>query len=143
LFKRIDRGDIQVPDFQQDYTWDEDHIRSLLVTVLRGYPVGAVTVLDTRDEKMRFKPRPLAGAPVTDNNPGMLLLDGEQRLTTLYHCLRGTVYIRITILLYDTVTRRFFVDVRRAVSEVLLPDESVFAVDDDGYLCARLGLTMD
>ena len=79
LFKRIDRGDIQVPDFQQDYTWDEDHIRSLLVTVLRGYPVGAVTVLDTRDEKMRFKPRPLAGAPATDNNPCLLYTSPSPR----------------------------------------------------------------
>src|SRR5699024_10043580 len=73
LFKRIDRGDIQVPDFQQDYTWDEDHIRSLLVTVLRGYPVGAVTVLDTRDEKMRFNPRSLPGAPATVYTPGRRL----------------------------------------------------------------------
>src|SRR5699024_12492238 len=94
LFKRIDRGDIQVTYFQQDYTSDEDHIRSLLVTVLRGYPVGALTVLDTRDKKMRYKPRPLAGAPATDNNPGLLLLDGEQRLTTLYHCLRGSGNLR-------------------------------------------------
>ena len=143
LFKRIDRGDIQVPDFQQDYTWDEDHIRSLLVTVLRGYPVGAVTVLDTRDEKMRFKPRPLAGAPATDNNPGMLLLDGEQRLTTLYHCLRGSGNIRTTNFRNETVMRRYFVDLRRAVSEALLPDESVFAVDDDGYVCSHFGPSLD
>ena len=143
LFKRIDRGDIQVPDFQQDYAWDEDHIRSLLVTVLRGYPLGAVTVLDTRDEKMRFKPRPLAGAPVAEHDPGMLLLDGEQRLTTLYHCLRGSGNIRTTNFRDETVMRRYFVDVRRAVSEPLLPDESLFAVDDDGYVCSHFGPSLD
>ena len=143
LFKRIDRGDIQVPDFQQDYAWDEDHIRSLLVTVLRGYPLGALTVLDTRDEKMRFKPRPLAGAPATDNEPGMLLLDGEQRLTTLYHCLRGSGNIRTTNFREEVVMRRYFLDVRRAVSEDLLPDEAVFAVDDDNRVCSHFGPSLD
>src|SRR5699024_8827024 len=143
LFKRIDRGDIQVPDFQQDYAWDEDHIRSLLVTVLRGYPLGALTVLDTRDEKMRFKPRPLAGAPVTENEPGMLLLDGEQRLTTLYHCLRGSGNIRTTNFREEVVMRRYFLDVRRAVSEDLLPDEAVFAVDDDNHVCSHFGPSLD
>ena len=143
LFKRIDRGDIQVPDFQQDYAWDEDHIRSLLVTVLRGYPLGALTVLDTRDEKMRFKPRPLAGAPVTENEPGMLLLDGEQRLTTLYHCLRGSGNIRTTNFREEVVMRRYFLDVRRAVSEDLLPDEAVFAVDDDNRVCSHFGPSLD
>ena len=82
LFARIDRGDIQLPDFQRAYSWDEDRIRSLIVTVLRGYPVGALMALDTRNETMRFRPRPLAGAPDTGVNPGLLLLDGQQRLTT-------------------------------------------------------------
>lgn len=143
LFKRIDRGDIQVPDFQQDYAWDEDHIRSLLVTVLRGYPIGAVTVLDTRDEKMRFKPRPLAGAPAAKGNPGMLLLDGEQRMTTLYHCLRGSGNIRTTDYRGATVMRRYFLDVKRAVSEELLPDEAVFAVDDDNNVYSHFGPALD
>ena len=35
LFARIDRGDIQLPDFQRSYAWDEDRIRSLIVSVLR------------------------------------------------------------------------------------------------------------
>lgn len=143
LFKRIDRGDIQVPDFQQDYSWDEDHIRSLLVTVLRGYPMGALMVLDTRDEKMRFRPRPLAGAPKVAVNPGMLLLDGEQRLTTLYHCLRGSGQIRTTDYRGETVFRRYFLDIKRAVSEELLPDEAIFAVDEHGVICSHFGPSLD
>src|SRR5699024_11342049 len=105
-----------------------DLIPSLLVSALHGYTLWAVTVFDTRDEEMRFKTRPLAGAPVAEHDPGMLLLDGEQRLTTLYHCLRGSGNIRTTNFRDETVMRRYFVDVRRAVSEPLLPDESLFAV---------------
>lgn len=78
LFARIERGELQLPDFQRAYAWNVDRIRSLIVTVLRGYPIGSLLALDTRDVPVRFRPRPLAGAPDTGESPGMLLLDGQQ-----------------------------------------------------------------
>lgn len=134
LFARIDRGDIQLPDFQRAYAWDEDRIRSLLVTVLRGYPVGAFMALDTRNEAMRFRPRALAGAPDTGVNPGLLLLDGQQRLTTLYHCFRGDGYVDTTDFRSKKVSRKYYVDLRKAASEDIMPDEAVFAVNQLGDL---------
>ncbi|PZP00174.1 MAG: hypothetical protein DI609_06840 [Corynebacterium urealyticum] len=134
LFARIDRGDIQLPDFQRAYAWDEDRIRSLLVTVLRGYPVGAFMALDTRNEAMRFRPRALAGAPDTGVNPGLLLLDGQQRLTTLYHCFRGDGYVDTTDFRSKKVSRKYYVDLRKAASEDIMPDEAVFAVNQHGDL---------
>ena len=134
LFARIDRGDIQLPDFQRAYSWDEDRIRSLIVTVLRGYPLGAFLALDTRNETMRFRPRPLAGAPDTGVNPGLLLLDGQQRLTSLYHCFRGDGYVDTTDFRSKKVSRKFYVDLRTATSEDIMPDEAVFAVNQHGEL---------
>ncbi|WP_408931560.1 DUF262 domain-containing protein [Corynebacterium sp. YSMAA1_1_D6] len=134
LFARIDRGDIQLPDFQRAYAWDEDRIRSLLVTVLRGYPVGAFMALDTRNEAMRFRPRALAGAPDTGVNPGLLLLDGQQRLTTLYHCFRGDGYVDTTDFRSKKISRKYYVDLRKAASEDIMPDEAVFAVNQHGDL---------
>lgn len=77
LFGHIHRGELQLPDFQRSFSWDVDRIRSLIVTTLRGYPVGALLALDTRGEPMRFKPRPIEGALVADVEPGLLLLDGQ------------------------------------------------------------------
>lgn len=134
LFARIDRGDIQLPDFQRSYAWDEDRIRSLIVTVLRGYPLGAFMALDTRNEAMRFRPRPLAGAPNTGVNPGLLLLDGQQRLTTLYHCFRGEGFVDTTDFRSKKVSRKYFVDLRKATSEDIMPDEAVFAINQHGEL---------
>lgn len=134
LFARIDRGDIQLPDFQRAYSWDEDRIRSLIVSVLRGYPVGALMALDTRNETMRFRPRPLAGAPDTGVNPGLLLLDGQQRLTTLYHCFRGNGSVDTTDFRSKKITRTFYVDLHKAISEEIMPDEAVFAVNQHGEL---------
>lgn len=134
LFNRIDRGDLQLPDFQRSYCWDVDRIRSLLVTVLRGYPVGALMALDTRNEPMRFKPRPLQGAPEHHVSPGLLLLDGQQRLTSLYQCLRGEGLVESVDFRNKNVHRRFYVDVEKAVSSEVMPDEAVISVDESGVV---------
>lgn len=58
LFVRIDRGELQLPDFQRKYSWGVDRIRSLIVTVLRGYPVGCFMALDTRNTPCVSAPAP-------------------------------------------------------------------------------------
>lgn len=132
LFNRIDRGDLQLPDFQREYRWDVDRIRALLVTVLRGYPMGSIMALDTRGEEMRFRPRPLFGAPDTGMAPGLLLLDGQQRLTTLYQCLTGDGLVESVDFRNKKIKRRFFVDIQKAVSAEVMPDEAVISVDQHG-----------
>ena len=131
LFARIDRGDLQLPDFQRDYSWDVDRIRALIVTVLRGYPMGCLMALDTRNENMRFRPRPLEGAPDTGNNPGMLLLDGQQRLTTLYHSLQGDGIVDTVDFRNKRIRRKFYVDVNKALSADILPLIPVSALLSD------------
>ncbi len=134
IFNRIDRGDLQLPDFQRDYRWDVDRIRSLLVTVLRGYPIGTLMALDTRNEPMRFRPRAIQGAPDTGVAPGMLLLDGQQRITTLYQCLRGDGLVESVDLRNKKAKRRFYVDINRAVESEVMPDEAVISVDEHGHV---------
>ncbi|AZA11289.1 hypothetical protein CGERO_04865 [Corynebacterium gerontici] len=132
IFNRIDRGDLQLPDFQRDYRWDVDRIRSLLVTVLRGYPIGTLMALDTRNAPLRFRPRALQGAPDTGVAPGLLLLDGQQRITSLYQCLRGDGLVHSVDLRNKKAKRRFYVDIHRAVEEEVMPDEAVISVDENG-----------
>ncbi|WP_047259440.1 DUF262 domain-containing protein [Corynebacterium uterequi] len=143
LFDRIDRGELQLPDFQRSYGWDVDKIRNLVVTVLRGYPVGAMMALDTRDEPVRFRSRPLTGAPATDSAPGIMLLDGQQRLTSLYLCFQGSGLVDTVDFRAKRIRRRFFVNVTTAVSEDVLPDEAVFTVDEDGYVTSHFGPAID
>ncbi len=143
LFSRINHGELQLPDFQRAYLWNSDRIRSLLVTVLRGYPIGSLLALDTRNEDMRFKPRPIVGAPDTGENPGLLLLDGQQRLTSLYHCLQGTGFVDTVDFRNKRITRRFYVDVAKAVQREVLPQEAVFAVDENGAVSSHFGPKVD
>ncbi|MFI0411528.1 DUF262 domain-containing protein [Actinomadura sp. 3N508] len=83
-------GHIQLPDFQREWKWDDEHIISILATVTMDYPMGVVMTLATGGPGGKFKTRPLQGVqPAEGVKPEQLLLDGQQRMTALYQALRS------------------------------------------------------
>ena len=90
----IVKGKIQLPDFQRGWVWDDDHVRSLLISVARSFPVGAVMLLETGGEA-NFQVRPIENVSFNGSPPNadLLILDGQQRLTTLTQvlALKGAV----------------------------------------------------
>src|ERR1700716_2931878 len=91
LLRDCGNGKLQLPDFQRSWVWDEERIRSLIVSISRAFPIGALMTLETGGP-VNFKPRPVEGAPpqVRQAHPHSLLLDGQQRMTSLYQvALRG------------------------------------------------------
>src|SRR5271163_1837842 len=98
LLNDCHRGVLQLPDFQRSWVWDEDRIKSLIASVSRAFPIGALMTLDTGGQ-VDFKPRPIEGASATahDTKPQALLLDGQQRMTSLYQVAsRGMVVETVT-----------------------------------------------
>lgn len=82
-------GRLQLPDFQRGWVWADHGIRSLLASVSQSFPIGAVMMLQAGGE-VRFRPRPIEGIEKIDPNrqPERLILDGQQRLTSLFQaCL--------------------------------------------------------
>jgi uncharacterized protein with ParB-like and HNH nuclease domain len=57
LLEQVGDGTIQLPDFQRGYKWDDERVRSLLVTITQGYPLGVIMLLDSGSDHVRFKPR--------------------------------------------------------------------------------------
>jgi uncharacterized protein with ParB-like and HNH nuclease domain len=82
ILRNVDKGKLQLPDFQREYVWGDDDVRSLLASIAKAFPVGALLMLETGSE-VRFKPRLLAGVPDKLIEPDELLLDGQQRITYL------------------------------------------------------------
>ena len=79
-----------MPDFQRGWVSDDDHIRSLLASVSLSYPIGAVMTLTSGNPDVNFKARLLEGVEAaTAVAPDVLLLDGQQRLTSLFQALRS------------------------------------------------------
>ena len=88
LLRDIQAGDVQLPDFQRGWVWDDEHIRSLIASISLSYPIGAVMLLQTGGDGAQFQPRPVEGVSVDPSKkPDQLILDGQQRMTSLYLAL--------------------------------------------------------
>jgi len=87
LVGMIQRGELRLPEMQRRYVWRSTRVRDLLDSLYRGYPSGAILLWET-DESV-----PLQDFAVTQQaNPYQstrLLLDGQQRLTSLSAVIRG------------------------------------------------------
>ena len=138
--KRAESGKIQLPDFQRGYKWEDERIRQLLVTVLRGHPLGVVMLLDTTNDQIRFKPRPIEGAKVPEGTAAeSLLLDGQQRLTSLTQALTGDGIVHTMDSRGKRMDRRYFVDMQLAVQGEDRIDESVLSLPGDGIERTNFG----
>lgn len=84
LMANVGNGKIQLPDFQRGWTWDDDRIRGILASLTQGYPMGAIMNLQFGSESVRFKYRTIEGVKVKDAVPEFLVLDGQQRLTSMW-----------------------------------------------------------
>src|ERR1700720_2820372 len=125
-------GEIQLPDFQRSWVWDEDRIKSLIASVSRAFPVGALMTLDTGGP-VNFKPRPVEGAPAKarDMVPQSLLLDGQQRMTSLYQVtMRGKVVETVTPK-NKKLKRWFYIDIQKALDPSVDREEAIVGVPED------------
>ncbi|RVD04790.1 DUF262 domain-containing protein, partial [Mesorhizobium sp. M7A.F.Ca.ET.027.02.1.1] len=140
LLKDCSSGVLQLPDFQRSWVWDEDRIKSLIASVSRAFPVGALMTLETGGD-VDFKPRLIEGAPEAARTatPRSLLLDGQQRMTSLYQVsLRGSVVETITPK-KKKVKRWFYIDILKALDSGTDREESIIGVPEDRLVRENFG----
>ncbi|MEG1565048.1 MAG: DUF262 domain-containing protein, partial [Bacteroides sp.] len=140
VLKDVSNGKIQLPDFQRGWVWDDSHVRSLLVSIARSFPVGAVMFLEAGGET-RFQIRAVEGVQLPANAPSaeLLILDGQQRLTTLTQVLSidGPVVTRNE---KDRLIERYYYwDIQRALEGVEHLDDAIIAVEADKRLHENFG----
>jgi hypothetical protein len=87
LVNMIERGELQLPEMQRRYVWRSTRVRDLLDSLYRGYPSGVVLTWQTNEEVDRNEFAVETGGH-SFGRP-MLLLDGQQRLTSLSAVIRG------------------------------------------------------
>jgi hypothetical protein len=108
LLSGIDSGTVGLPDFQRDYDWDTGDAISLLATVLSGWPIGSLLLMRDSDRDL-FATRPFEGAPDVLPATEFVVLDGQQRLTALYHALYGRGSFRYALRL-DVLGENWSID---------------------------------
>ena len=124
LVEQAQEGRIALPQFQRNFVWPREEIADLLLSILKGYFIGTFLLLETDRDHTPFGVRPLAGVGKRpeDLRPERLVLDGQQRLTSLHYVLAApAIPLRWTRHPY-----RFFLDLRKALEN-----------DDDGLVFSR------
>lgn len=84
ILSQIDLGSYAMPVFQRGYVWNRDQVRKLMNSLYRGYPIGELLVWNTATDHTLSR----GEGPLTPGNVN-LILDGQQRMTTLYGIIRG------------------------------------------------------
>ena len=125
LMKSVDSGEAQLPDFQRGWVWSDSRIKALIASITCNYPISAAMFLTYNSSNIRFKYRPIEGANNADHIvPKELILDGQQRLTSIYQAMFDNDPAKTRTDQGKAVERYYYLDMERALSD----DERVEAI---------------
>lgn len=140
LLSHVKSGKTQLPDFQRGWVWDDNHIRALVASITMGYPIGAVMFMETGGESVRFKPRLLEGVDLESSPyPEHLILDGQQRLTSLYLSLFSVKPVKTTNDKKQEIERLYYLDMKKCLDPEADRFDAVVSIPPDKMLRSDFG----
>ena len=129
LMEAVDTGVAQLPDFQRGWVWDDGRIKALILSVIHSFPVGAAMFLEYGNESIRFKHKPIEGSAADSNTkPVELILDGQQRLTSLYNALYSKKPVRTRTDKGKEIERYYYLDIEKALDPDADDEEVVISI---------------
>lgn len=132
ILKVISDGRIQLPEFQRGWIWDDAHIVSLLASVSLSYPIGAVMMLENGNPEVRFKPRPIEGVELAEaKDPDRYILDGQQRLTSLYQALFLKRVVKTRDVRKHEILRWYYIDMCKALISGFDREDAILSIPED------------
>lgn len=116
LMKAVASGAAQLPDFQRGWVWDDGRIKALILSVIHNFPVGAAMFLEYGNKSIHFKHKPIEGSDASAGiEPDELILDGQQRLTSLYNALYSKNPVRTKTDKGKEIDRFYYLDIEKAI----------------------------
>lgn len=135
LLADVAGGKIQLPEFQRDWTWDDNRIRGIIASLSQGYPIGAIMRLQYGNPDIRFKYRTITGVKLTEEvTPDFLVLDGQQRLTSIYQSVFSKECVNTTTDKGKEVNRFYYLDMEKCLDDEEDRVEAVVALPEDKKL---------
>ena len=139
LLANVASGKIQLPDFQRGWVWDDYRIRALLASISRGFPIGAVMTLDAGGD-VNFATRLVEGVDGEAN--GVLeqfLLDGQQRLTSLYQALKSPAPVTTHDSRGGRIKRWYYVNMLKAMDATMDREDAIVSVPEEKKVTRNFG----
>ena len=143
LMKTIHSGATQLPDFQRGWVWDDNRIRALIASITSNFPVGAAMFLEYGNENVRFKYRTIEGSPSNHVIPKELILDGQQRLTSIYSALYSDKPVKTRTDKGKEIERYYYIDIRKAIDPSIDRVEAIISVPATRVVTSNFGRNID
>lgn len=139
LMISINKGAIQLPDFQRGWVWEDGRIKALIASITNNYPVGAAMFLEYGNDNIRFKYRVIVGVTATDVIPTELILDGQQRLTSIYSSLYSRNAVHTRTDKGKKIFRYYYIDIKKACDPNCDRVDAIFSVPETRIITSNFG----
>ena len=127
-------GQMQLPEFQRNWTWDDERIRGILASLSQGYPMGAIMRLQYGNPEIRFKYRTLEGVNRKEVEPDYLILDGQQRMTSMYQAAYSEKPVNTQTVKKVPIERYYYFDMQKCLDENQDRYDAVISIPKDRKL---------
>lgn len=131
LLADVASGKIQLPEFQRDWTWDDSRIRGIIASLSQGYPMGAIMRLQYGNPDIKFKHRTITGVNASSSQPEFLVLDGQQRLTSIYQSIYSKNCVCTKTEKNKQIRRFYYLSMEQCMDENEDRYDAVYSVPED------------
>lgn len=141
ILSEIDCGRTQLPDFQRGWVWEDNRIKALIASISNGYPIGAAMFLDATGSNVRFKSRLFEGVDKRYETviPNTLVLDGQQRTTSIYRSLYSKNVVDTTDDKKKPIKRFYYINIPKSLDTTTDRIEAIISVPEDRIVKENIG----
>ena len=143
LMKDIGAGKIQLPDFQRGWVWDDNRIRGLIASITQNFPVGAAMFLEYGNNSVCFKYRMIESAPALNVVPEQLILDGQQRLTSIYAAFCSPNAVKTKTDKGNATNQFYYIDIAKALDPTVDRIDAIISVRENKQIVSDFGRSID
>ena len=131
LLTDVQNGSMQLPEFQRDWVWDDDRIRGIIASLSQGYPIGAIMRLKYGNPEIQFKYRTITGVDGISVAPEYLILDGQQRLTSIYQATSSKEPVLTKTEKGKAIKRYYYLSMEKCLDDDEDRFDAVLSIPED------------
>lgn len=138
LLDKVENHDIQLPDFQRGWVWEDNRIKALLASLTLKYPVGAIMLLESGGD-FHFKCKNIEGSGDEYKNPEGMILDGQQRMTSTFQAMRSKNAVSTWSDQKKAIKRFYYLDIEKALNTTTDRIDAIISVDENKQIRGNIG----
>jgi len=142
ILEDVHKGKIQLPDFQRGWIWDDKRIKGILASIAKSFPIGVIMLLATGNPDIKFRTKLVEGVKPTAkaiDTPDMLILDGQQRITSLYQSIISNEPVSTQTEAGLKIQRWYYIDMQKAMNNNCDLEEAIVSINEKRQVTTNIG----